>query len=575
MHRFLMFSSTKHKHHTNMKGSNMKQKTLIALLLGIGISAGSIALAQEVPAQTVSDAGVEAVREAQETTAPVPQKKMTPAKVLKSIAKEKKWSEGWDAKKRRYITIVSETVNSTNPATDADFFIKREAAARRAYLSAKAEIIEFCNTEMDAKDMLFVPGTDINAVFDKELKEIEANLVEEKEKLAKILDRYDRAEAAQLRGTTFADRLDDLIVAIIKKLDEEYNAGANDEKLKAELEAAKKNVEEQKAKVRKIEQEAEALKGSLVQEQSSAISTMASMPLYGATVLMQVEGFDEKYSVAMIVVWSEALERAARAIVTGEPFKLTPKPDATKLDDWVEKQNLASMIGPRTFLDQDGSRWFIGISAAEYNDDMGSVAQRRAKTFAEQFAKSATAFSVMGDVESYKSAQMLTKTYQNGKAPEQEKAVMATEEKISQTLENKTIRGLQKVASDTVDHPITDREMYVAVYAIDSTSAQDALAIEKENYSTKIQQERYQTIEKGRNAVNQAAVEAAKNRPEDFKKGASEQSQALSQELEKRESEKQGAGINIKPTTPSTKPTKPTEPNKGIFGGDSDVSDDF
>ena len=123
----------------------MKQKTLIALLLGIGISAGSIALAQEVPAQTVSDAGVEAVREAQETTAPAPQKKMTPAKVLKSIAKEKKWSEGWDAKKRRYITIVSETVNSTNPATDADFFIKREAAARRAYLSAKAEIIEFCN----------------------------------------------------------------------------------------------------------------------------------------------------------------------------------------------------------------------------------------------------------------------------------------------------------------------------------------------------------------------------------------------------------------------------------------------
>lgn len=553
----------------------MKQKSLIAILLGLGLSAGTIAFAQEVPAQTVSDAGVEAVREAQETPAPAPQKKVTPEKVLKSIAKEKKWAEGWDAKRKRYISIVSENVDSDNPATDPNFFLKREAAARRAYLSAKAEIIEFCNTEMDAKDMLHVPGTDINAAFDKELKAVEASLVEEKENLAKILDRYNRAEAAELRGTTFGDRLEDLLVAVIKKLDEEYDADANDEKLKAQLEEARKNLEEQRAKVRKIEEQAEALKGSLVQEQSSATTTMASMPLYGATVLMQVEGFDQKYKVAMIVVWSEALERAARAIVTGEPFKLTPKPEASSLDEWIDKQNLANMIGPRTFLDKDGNRWFIGISAAEYNDDMNSVAQRRAKTFAEQFAKSMTAFSLMGDVESYKSAQMLIRTYQNGNEPPREQAVATTEEKISQTLQNKTIRGLQKISSDTVDHTISNREMYVVVYAIDSTSAKDALAIEKENYATKIQQERYQTTEKGRNAANRAAVEAAKNRPDDFKKGQTEQAQAINQELQKRESEKKDSGIKIEQSAPSTKPSKPAESTRGVFGGDTDVSDDF
>lgn len=557
----------------------MKHKTLIALLLGLGISAGSVAFAQdEVPAQTVSDAGVEAVREAQETPAPAPQKKVDAEQVLNKIAREKKWGEGWDSKKKRYVTVVAETINSNNPATDPDFFTKREAAARRAYLKAKSEIIYFFNTKMSARDKLFIPGTDINAAFDKELKAIEANLVQEKEELAKILDRYNRAEAAELRGTTFADRLDDLMVAIIKKLDEDYKASANDEKLKARLEAARKNLDEQRAKVRELEQKAETLKGSIVQEQESEVAIMASMPLYGATVLMQAESFDKKYQVAMIVVWSEALERAARAIVTGEPFKIVPKPESCSIDDWIEKQNLASMIGPRTFLDKDGSRWFVGISAREYNDDMGSVAQGRAKRLAELFARSTTAFSVMGDVQAYDAAQEMMKTYEKD-GVEEDKIVESLDTKISQTIEKKTIRGLQKIGSDTVIHPIANREMYAVAYAVDSASAEDALEAEKANYATKIQQERHQTVEDGRNAANQAAVEASKNRKDDFNKGFSEQSQAVNQEVQKREAEKQknqNSGINIQPSTPSTQPTtKPTESTRGVFGGDTDVSDDF
>ena len=553
----------------------MKQKLLIALLLGIGISAGSIVFAQDGPAQTVSDAGVEAVREAQEMTVPAPKKSLSPEQYLRQVAKEHGWKERWDPKKKRIITIVSQTINSDNPATDPDFFLKREAAARRAYLLAKSNILYFFKTEMSAKDRLFIPGSDINAKFNEELKEIERNLVEEKDNLAKILDRYDRAEAAQLRGTTFADRLDDMLVAVIKKLDEEYNADAKDEKLKAQLEEAKKNLDEQRAKVRQLEKEAEAVKGSTTMEQDSEVKLMAEMPLYGATVLMQVEGFDKKYEVAMIVVWSEALERAARAIVTGEPFKLAPKSDACSIDDWIEKQNLASMVGPRTFLDEDGNRWFVGISSHEYNDDMGSVEQTKAKRLAEVYARSVAVFSLMGDVQAYDAAQEMMRTYKNGKGPEKDKLAESLETKITQTIENKTIRGMQKIASDTVDHPVSNREMYVAVFAIDSESAQDALEAETELYATKAQQERYQTVEKGRAAANQAAVEAAKNRADDFQKGASEQTKAINQELEKREAEKKNTGTKIELTTPAKETTKPKESTRGIFGGDTDVSDDF
>lgn len=554
----------------------MKQ-TMIALLLTLSLSVGNIALAQEVPAQAVSDAGVEAVREAQETAVPKPQKKVTPEKVLKSIAKEKGWNtSGWDTEKKRFITITYDDVDA-DPATDEDFFLKREAAARRAYLKAKAKIIEFINQTMSASDQLFIPGTDLNAEFNKELKEIEANLVEEKEKLAKILDRYNRAEAAELRGTTFSDRMNDLLVAVIKKIDDTYDADANDTKLKNDLNEARKNLEEQKAKFEKIKKQAEAMKGSVKREQTSEVVTMASMPLYGASVLMQTEGLDKKYQVAMIVVWSPVLERAARAIVTGEDYKVAPKANGCTISEWIKKQNLSSMIGPRTFLDKDGRRWFVGISADEYNDDMDSVDRDQAEMFAEQFAKSAVAFSVMGDVESYKAAKLMANTYRDASGGSMEKAGKSMEVRISQTIQNKTIRGLQPIEGDTVDHPIANREMYVSVYAISPDSAKDALEAERENYVTKVQQEQYQTVEKGRQAANQAAVNAAKNRQEDFQKGASEQGQAISQELQKREAEKKNnSGIDIKINQPSSSTqTKPAESTRGVFGGDADVDDDF
>ena len=51
----------------------------------------------EMPPQEVSDGGVEAVREAQEgDPAPAEAKFKSAQQVLKRIAKEKGWDEGWD-----------------------------------------------------------------------------------------------------------------------------------------------------------------------------------------------------------------------------------------------------------------------------------------------------------------------------------------------------------------------------------------------------------------------------------------------------------------------------------------------
>ena len=560
----------------------MKTKTLIALLLGVGLSAGSAVFAQDVLMEiqmTVSDAGVEAVREAQEAPAPVAKKNLSPLRELQNIAREHKWRTGWDGERKRFIAIVSDTVDSDNPATDKDFFLKREAASRRAYLRAKTKIIEFFNQEMSASDSIFTPGTDIRAKFEEEMTAYETKMAEEKEKLAKLVERYNRAEAAELRGTTISDRLNDLMVAIIKKLDETYNADAQDEKLKAELAEAKKNLEEQMAVLAKIKKEAEESRKSLVREQVSEVTTMASMPLYGATVLMQLEGYDQKYQVAMIVVWSAALERAARAVVTHEPFKLTPKPDAPSLDEWLEKQDFSCMIGPRTFLDKDGNRIFLGIAADECNDKMDSVAQQQAQDFAALRAGAATMFSVKGDVEAYKCAKLMVNTYRNALTGEaQEKAMKSVETNISQNLAIKSNSGLQPVLEDNFVHAITNREIYVAVYEIDPTSVQEALEGERINYATKIQDERRQSLEAGRKQANEAAVNAARNRQDDIRSGAARQGQALSEELQRREAEKSGSGTGVKiiETTPAGTPEKKeNQPTRGVFGGDVIIDEDF
>lgn len=567
-----------------MKGLNMKTKTFVTLLLGMGLAAGSIAFAQDnalmqIPAQVVSDGGVEAIREAQEAPAPVAKKNLSPLKELQSIARERKWRTGWDSDRNRFITIVSDTVDTDNPATDDKFFEKREAAARRAYLKGKARIIEFFRQEMSASDSLYTPGTDIRAKFEQEMREYEAKMVVEKDKLAKMLEQYNRAEAEQLRGTTISDRLEDLMVAVIKKLDETYNAGAKDEKLKAQLEEAKKNLEEQKAIFEKLQKEAETYKNSLVREQVSEVTTMASMPLYGATVLMQLEGYDQKYQVAMIVVWSAALERAARALVTGEKFELAPKPDATSLDDWLDKQDFSSMVGPRTFLDEKGVRHFLGICAAKCTDDMDSVEQDHAKGWTEDMAKSATMFSVMGDVESYKSAKLMVNTYRNAMTGEaQEKAMKSVEVKIRQELDKKSTSGMFGVYESNTEHAIANCDIYVSVQNLDLRSAQDAQKWEAVNYATKIQDERYQATQKGSNAVNTGAAREAKDRPEDILRGATQQGEVLKQELDKRNAEKNpapAAGTGVQEQAPVNKPENKAEPTRGIFGGDADVSDDF
>lgn len=550
------------------------------LLFIAAIASSSVLLAQEVATENaesvpVSDAGVALVTEAQEAEAPVEKKFKNAKKVLDDIAAEKGWSEGWDEEKGRIIVVSDADFKSADPKNDKDFLAKREMAAKRAVLSAKVAIIEMINSEMSASEMLDMPGTDVNKQLSAEVDKVNAALTAQQQLVADLLAKTDAAEAAVLRGTTFGQRLDDALAAAIKKLDAEYDSEKHDKaakerfaKLKAEYEAASKDFAA-------LVEKADKLKGELQAKQESAISVMAKMPLFGSTVILQTESWNDQsgvYQVAVMVTWSKTLERAARAIALGENLKT--KPGKMSVNKWLRKQNLATMVGPRQYIDDKGNRWFLGVTARPYSENMQSVKRRKMKGLTEMFARQMATFCVFADVESNKQAVQAMETRGN----EEESVDNVAEsyaEKLSQGFAKKTIRGMQKLASDEVTHPITGEEMYVAVYGLNASAASAALEAEKINFATKIQSNRYQSVERGRRLANEAAVKASENRPEDVQAGANAQAEALQGELKSRKPAEKKGRAYLNPNQGKAAPTKSKKNTSGAFAGDTDVGDDF
>ena len=569
----------------------MKHKKIFIALLGAGLAVtiptgfaqektpgqpGNTAAADNtMPPQTVTDGGVEACREAQTGAAPAVESFQEARRVLKKQAESRKWKEGYDPNKKRIIVIEAADFKTADPATDASFFIKREMAAKKAILSAKVDIISYINQDMSAIDLTEIPGADVNKVLGAEREQLNAQLARQKEVIAKLLEKTDKAEADILRGTTFGDRLNDLIVAAIKKLDKEYDANARDKKAKAAYDAAKNDFEIAQRKYDELKEKAEAMQENIRERQMSAVESMAKMPLYGASVIMQTESWNKrtgKYEVAVLLCWSYAMERSARAIVTGEEYRLEPSASAKSIQDWLEEQNPAVMVGPRQYLDNEGNRWFLGITARPCDEELSSSARRRNKGIAEMFAQQMAAFCIWADVESYKMAKQSLESRGNDRV--QRDVVAETyAEKLTEAFKNKKIRGMQRLFSDEMKHPITGNTIYVVVYGINSNAAKVALAVEKENYATKVMDNRHQTVERGRDAANRDEVKASENRPEDFQKGYSQQSKAVNNELRKREAAQKG-GTNIIDNSPD-QPARQRKSTSGTFGGDANVGNDF
>ena len=417
-------------------------------------------------------------------------------------------SEGWNSNQEMFIAIGSAEFDSEDPSYDDSYATKRSLKAMQAMLEAKARVIEYIETEMTAMDKATTPGTDLAAAFDAQLRKLEKKMEAQKRKLAKLLADTDKKEAAALEGATLGDRMNALMDAAIKKLDGSFSEEEVEAKKKADFEKAKQRYQEAMAEFEQLNAKLEAEVGKVKEDLSSTVETVSKMPLFGATTVAQFESWDEgteRYNVALVVVWGKKTERMARAFIQGENVPVPPGNQSIR--DWVKNNNWATSVGGRQFRDDQGVYHFVGIAASPAGESSSS--RKRARGVAEQMAKKEVAVAIYADVESKKKADQRMRTMSGGKGKDKSVAMESFSETLSQELQNRTIKGLQRRYGGFVTHPISKQEIYVAIYSVDGNSAKQALWAQERNYLTKILDVNSQQAMKGRtdgmkNAVKQA-----------------------------------------------------------------------
>lgn len=533
-----------------------------------------------IASQQLSDGGIQTVIEAQES-APVEQTSsdISAANALQDYCDSKGWKQKWDNEKERYIVIKSAQFTTSSPDKDKSFMLKRDMAAKRVVLLAKAAIIHYINSEMSAMDKLDVPGTDVNKALEGEYLALKQKLAEQKEILANMLQAIDENEAEAVRETELTERFDDLIVAVIKRLDETYRGDARQQDAKAKLMQVKADYAKLVEEYHALEKKAESLDAQPTTKMESIFTIMSKMPLFGATAIKQMESWDGKhYEVAMAFCWSKALERAARAVVTGETFSLKASSGKKSIHDWLRTSNPAMMVGPIQYLDNQGNRWFVGITARPYGDNLSSMARERNQGLAEMSAMQMALFSLYADVESQKLSQ--EKSISRSGNDEEEESVVAESyaQSLTQTIKQRKVRGLQEIFGRSMIHPITNQKIYVCAYAVNPTAAKAALSIERVNYATKLMDNQHQTIERGRDDANAAAVKASTNRAVDRQHGQAAQAAELGAELDERNDAVRQGNAGAVPPQPQRGVQAPAQKKgatQGVFSGAADDDDDF
>ena len=391
----------------------------------------------------------------------------------------KGWIEGWDEKNKRLFVVQSEMFDSEDPNYDDNFITKRSQFAMLATLSAKAKMVEFMHTQMSAFDQISAPGTDVHAELNEQYTKLERKIEAQQKALEKMLIEVNAAEADKLKGVTWNDRSYAYMNALIKKIDASYSVSNIDEKKIAKFAKAKKGYEEANAQLLQIQEQAQAIKDEIKLESFSAVETLAKAPILGASVLLQSESWnaeDKRYEVATLMVWSPKLERAAKAIITGEAFTLKPK-NGMSVQGWLQSQEAATLIGPRQYIDKNGSRWFIGTYAMPVEGSSSMI--KKNKSIAEMMAKKETSMALYADIETHKQASIAMQTHSgdlNGK--DQTKIATSVAETTRQSIENRNVKGLSKLLSKTITHPISKQKIYVVAYGLSSSSAADALKME-------------------------------------------------------------------------------------------------
>ena len=249
---------------------------------------------------------------------------------------------------------------------------------------------------------------------------------------------------------------------------------------------------------------------------SSAIEFSAKHPIMGATVLYQEESYAKgEYKIALSLIWSKELQASAVALLMGDENFKEKKPGKQTLEDWVDSQSaLSLMIGPRQYLDSDGIRHFIGISARAVGSN--PTFKQKNKLIAQNDARATAMFSVLADVEARSASESMMEQYTENSddldSMTTDTIAESMSSKISQKIEKQYVTGLTPLFEETIEHPLCPgMDMYVVGFEINAENAR-----EMQKNADKLAKDRVNVAKKNnenlaKKAAQDKAIEDAKN----------------------------------------------------------------
>lgn len=235
---------------------------------------------------------------------------------------------------------------------------------------------------------------------------------------------------------------------------------------------------------------------------SSAVQFASTHPIMGATVLLQEESLiDGVYKIAVSMVWSEALQKSAVATMCGTPGFKEAKKGKKSLGEWVEfQENPYLLIGPRQYLDKDGVRHFLGVSA--FPVGRNTVLAQQNKRKAQMDAIATAAFSCLADVETAEAMNNVMNQYSD---PKDLDAIPTAEvqstlnSKITQKIQGQAINGVGMVFQKEIEHPLfPGGRLYVYCAELNAEGVAKARELGKKAYLERAkiayENERYKAI---------------------------------------------------------------------------------
>ncbi len=504
------------------------------------------------------------------------------------------FKRGWDADKNRIVIIGNA---GANIESDDDSFIDiRNSLYVEAELQAKATIISTFVTTASAENIVSIPGNPIAAQVELEQKQLKDLLKREKKaasaarkEAAEILQSVDKARAEELEGVSFGDRLNRLLDAAIKKIDESYaEGGLADEKqkrveeLKTRWQEAQGLAQQASAKEDAIEAKIKELQGSVIKETRSVMEEIAEMPLFGAITLQQFESYDdvkELFQLSIVMAWSPKLEQEARSMLLTQGSNRKPRPNKMSLQERIRTWDLSTMVGTRRYLAADGTTNFMGISAVAFDPDdagMYSFAEMEAELWAKQLA----ILSMTGDMESHKRAEQLKRQTRAEGGKTKEEVLKDFSAEMRNSVQGAQIRGLEISATRDVIHPASGQDIVVAVATVNSDIAAKAGDLMADTFATLKEFNEDQSFKAGQVEGMVSAAEASKNDPAARAAGFSDGSGAVNQEFIGRNAaaNRNSAGGSQRSAAGSRAPApagRSAQTQSGTWGGDDEVDDDF